>query len=100
MKQIKAYYCSWHFPPKSDGYVEVSLEYTNDTWDSLFKRPLNKQEGSASPSSLKEAARIVLEHYFHNPVPESQIARLSNMSPGYMMRMEPTFLDQFGQMSF
>jgi hypothetical protein len=100
MKQIEAYYCSWVFPPKSDGYVEVSLQYTDDTWESLFKRPLSKLEGPASPSSLKEVARITLENYFQNRVAASQITRLSNMSPGYMMRMEPIFLDQFGQMSF
>ena len=100
MKQIKAYYCSWHFPPKRDGYVEVSLEYTDDTWESLFKRPLNKLEGPVSPSSLKEVARITLEHYFQTRVAESQITRLANMSAGYMTRMEPIFLDQFRQMSF
>jgi len=100
MKRIAAYYCSWGSPPNSDGYAEVSLEYDDNTWDELFKRPLSKNEGCASLSSTKEMAKVVLEHYFQNHVSENQIAMLSNMAPGYMSRIEPTFLDQFSQMSF
>jgi hypothetical protein len=98
MKQIQAYYTGWTFPPKSDGFVEVSLHYTDDTRESLFNRPLNKQEGPASPSSLREAAKIILEHYLSNPVSENQITRL--VKSGYITRIEPTFLEQFRQMSF
>ena len=100
MKTVEAYFGSWNYPAHpTDNDPEcatVSIKYADDTWEEIFRLPLEVGEYS-STRSYRAVARAILEHFTQSPVSEDQVGRLLDAPGLQVYRLTPKELKPFAQ---
>jgi hypothetical protein len=93
VKEIKAYYCAWVYPPKEPYYATLSIQYTDQTRKEILRIPLEKGEHNDESETI--LARAILEHHFGVDITDNDVDELVNLPGHSLCRIEPADLFRF-----